>query len=200
MRRAARCPSPLGNGIDPIDVIDAKGADALRFFLSTNSAPGLDTRFDEAKIDKAWNFINKIWNASRYVQMQMDGKPAADPDFKKLSEADQWILARLNETIDNVERNLDRYEMGLAGNALYNFVWNDFCSWYIELSKAALNSENPQTRENTVAILVYVLRAILILLSPDDAVCDRSHLSGTRTWQGQHQRRILAQKSRILLR
>ena len=156
----------LGNGIDPIDVIDAKGADALRFFLSTNSAPGLDTRFDEAKIDKAWNFINKIWNASRYVQIQMDGKPAADPDFKKLSEADQWILARLNETIDNVERNLDRYEMGLAGNALYNFVWNDFCSWYIELSKAALNSENPQTRENTVAILVYVLRAILILLSP----------------------------------
>lgn len=156
----------LGNGVDPIDVINDKGADALRFFLSTNSAPGLDTRFDETKLDNAWNFINKIWNASRYVQMQMNGEPAGDPDFTKLSEADQWILTRLSQTIDSVSRNLDHYEMGLAGNELYRFVWNDFCSWYIELTKAALASDDESVRKNTVAILVYVLRAILILLSP----------------------------------
>lgn len=156
----------LGNGVDPIEVVNEKGADALRFFLSTCSAPGLDTRYDEKKIDAAWNFINKIWNASRYVQMQMGDTKPGETDFEHLSLADQWILSRLNETIDETVKNMDRYEFGLAGNELYRFVWDDFCSWYIELSKAQLNSDQPEVRANTIAVLVYVLRAILIMLSP----------------------------------
>lgn len=156
----------LGNGIDPIEVIENKGADALRFFLTTNSAPGLDMRYDDAKLDASWNFINKIWNAARYVQMQMGDEAAAVVDYVNLSVADQWILKRLEATIENVTRNLDRYELGIAGNELYSFVWNDFCSWYIELSKAALNGDDPVRQANTVAVLVEVLKAILILLSP----------------------------------
>ncbi len=156
----------LGNGVDPIDVIHNKGADALRFFLTTNSAPGMDLRFDETKLDSSWNFINKIWNAARYVQMQMGENHTYTPDFTKLSEADMWILSRLDETIKNVTKNLDRYELAMVGNELYSFVWDDFCSWYIELSKAALNSSNEEVRSNTIAVLVYVLKAILILLSP----------------------------------
>ena len=156
----------LGNGVDPIDVINNKGADALRFFLTTNSAPGMDLRFDETKLDSAWNFINKIWNAARYVQMQMEEEGTYEPDFSRLSEADMWILARLDETIKSVTKNLERYELAMVGNELYSFVWDDFCSWYIELSKAALNSDNLEVRSNTVAVLVYVLKDILILLSP----------------------------------
>ncbi|MCF0258912.1 MAG: valine--tRNA ligase [Erysipelotrichaceae bacterium] len=156
----------LGNGIDPMDVIENKGADALRFFLTTNSAPGMDLRFDETKLDSAWNFINKIWNASRFVQMQLQDNEIPAIDFDSLSEADQWILARLNETVKNVDANMDKYELAMVGNELYSFVWNDFCSWYIELSKAALNGDDPKAAENTKAVLAYVLRQILILLSP----------------------------------
>ena len=156
----------LGNGIDPMDVIENKGADALRFFLTTNSAPGMDLRFDETKLDSSWNFINKIWNASRFVQMQLADGNIPAIDFDSLSEADQWILARLNETIKNVDANMDKYELAMVGNELYSFVWNDFCSWYIELSKAALNGDDPKAAENTKAVLAYVLKQILILLSP----------------------------------
>ena len=156
----------LGNGIDPMDVIENKGADALRFFLTTNSAPGMDLRFDETKLDSSWNFINKIWNASRFVQMQLADGNIPAIDFDSLSEADQWILARLNETIKNVDANMDKYELAMVGNELYSFVWNDFCSWFIELSKAALNGDDPKAAENTKAVLAYVLKQILILLSP----------------------------------
>ncbi len=156
----------LGNGIDPMDVIADKGADALRFFLTTNSAPGLDLRFDETKLDSSWNFINKIWNAARYVQMQTAGKEIKDIDPGMLSEADQWILSRLNQTIEDVTRNMDKYELAMVGNELYSFVWDDFCSWYIELSKAALQSDDPAVRDNTLAVLNTVLKEILILLSP----------------------------------
>lgn len=167
----------LGNGVDPIDVINEKGADALRFFLATNSAPGLDMRFDETKLDSSWNFINKIWNASRYVQMQMEDGKTYTPDFNALSESDMWILSRLEETLASVSRNMDRYELAIAGNELYSFVWNDFCSWYIELSKAALNSEDTKVRDNTIAILFYVLKAILIMLSPFmPFVCEHIYL------------------------
>jgi valyl-tRNA synthetase len=155
----------LGNGVDPMDVIADKGADALRFFLTTNSAPGLDLRYDEKKVDAAWNFINKIWNASRYVMMQLDGNPG-EVDASKLSAADKWILSRLNETIESVTKNMDRYEFSMVGNELYNFVWNDFCSWYIELSKAALSSSDPQVVASTQKVLYTVLKDILILLSP----------------------------------
>ncbi len=155
----------LGNGIDPMDVIEEKGADALRFFLTTNSTPGQDFRYDPSKVDAAWNFINKIWNASRYVQMQI-GEELPQLDLDALQDADLWILSRLNETIESATQNLDRYELAIAANEVLHFAWDDFCSWYIELSKAALNSEDEKTAENTKAVLAYVLKQILILLSP----------------------------------
>lgn len=155
----------LGNGVDPMDVIAQKGADALRFYLTTNSAPGLDLRYDEKKVDASWNFINKIWNAARYVNMQLDGKTyTIDPSL--LSASDKWILSRLNETIASVTKNMERYEFAMVGNELYNFVWDDFCSWYIELSKATLHSNDEKVVESTKAVLYQVLKDILILLSP----------------------------------
>ena len=155
----------LGNGIDPMDVIQDKGADALRFFLTTNSTPGLDLRFDDKKMDAAWNFINKIWNAARFVQMQLqDEKPVLKPE--NLSAVDKWILSRMNTVIDHVTMNLDRYEFAMVGNELYSFVWDDFCSWYIELSKANLYSENQNIVASTKAVLLTVLANICKLLHP----------------------------------
>lgn len=155
----------LGNGIDPMDVIQEKGADALRFFLTTNSTPGLDLRFDDKKMDAAWNFINKIWNAARFVQMQLqDEKPILDP--QSLNAVDKWILSRMNTVIDHVTMNMDRYEFAMVGNELYSFVWDDFCSWYIELSKANLYSENRNIVASTKAVLLTVLTNICKLLHP----------------------------------
>ena len=155
----------LGNGIDPMDVIQEKGADALRFFLTTNSTPGQDLRFDETKMDASWNFINKIWNAARYVQMQIgDTKP--DLDMTKANSVDKWILARFNEVLDHVSTNMDKYELAIVGNELYSFVWDDFCSWYIELSKATLYSEDESLVANTKAVLYTVMMGILKVLSP----------------------------------
>lgn len=155
----------LGNGIDPMDVIQDKGADALRFFLTTNSTPGLDLRFDDKKMDAAWNFINKIWNAARFVQMQLqDEKPVLDP--QSLNAVDKWILSRMNTVIDHVTMNMDRYEFAMVGNELYSFVWDDFCSWYIELSKANLYSENVNVVSSTKAVLYTVLINICKLLHP----------------------------------
>ena len=155
----------LGNGIDPMDVIENKGADALRFFLTTNSTPGQDLRFDIKKLDSSWNFINKIWNASRYVQMQLDDSiPVLDTT--KLSSSDQWIIARFNEVLESVTTNMEKYELAIAGNELYSFVWNDFCSWYIELSKSNLHSEDSEVVESTKAVLYTMLVNILKLLSP----------------------------------
>ncbi|MBP3853799.1 MAG: valine--tRNA ligase, partial [Erysipelotrichaceae bacterium] len=155
----------LGNGIDPMDVIEKKGADALRFFLSTNSTPGQDLRFDETKLDSSWNFINKIWNAARYVQMQCpDSVPVLDPE--KLSSSDQWIVSRFNEVLRSVTNNMEKYELAIVGNELYNFVWDDFCSWYIELSKSNLHSENKEVVDSTKAVLYTMLINICKLLSP----------------------------------
>lgn len=155
----------LGNGIDPMDVIQDKGADALRFFLTTNSTPGLDLRFDDKKMDASWNFINKIWNAARFVQMQLqDEKP--ELELESLSAVDKWILSRMNMVIDHVTMNMDRYEFAMVGNELYNFVWDDFCSWYIELSKANLYSENQNVVASTKAVLYTVLTNICKLLHP----------------------------------
>lgn len=155
----------LGNGIDPMDVIQDKGADALRFFLTTNSTPGLDLRFDDKKMDASWNFINKIWNAARFVQMQLqDEKP--ELKLESLSAVDKWILSRMNTVIDHVTMNMDRYEFAMVGNELYNFVWDDFCSWYIELSKANLYSENQNVVASTKAVLYTVLTNICKLLHP----------------------------------
>ncbi|WP_283678599.1 valine--tRNA ligase [Lentilactobacillus sp. Marseille-Q4993] len=157
----------LGNGIDPMDVIDKYGADALRWFLSTGTTPGQDIRFSYDKMDSAWNFINKIWNASRYVIMNLDGisKPEL-PDQSEWELSDKWIMSRLNETIDHVSREFEKYNFGEAGRALYDFIWNDFCDWYIEMSKEALSSDNDQLKKNTQNILAYVLDQTLRLLHP----------------------------------
>ncbi len=157
----------LGNGIDPMDVIEKYGADALRWFLSTGTTPGQDLRFSYDKMDAAWNFINKIWNASRYVIMNLDG--IDKPELPAKSEwqlSDKWILGRLNETVNHVTREFDKYNFGEAGRALYDFIWNDFCDWYIEMSKATLTGDNEQQKRNTQNVLAYVLDQTLRLLHP----------------------------------
>ncbi|WP_099088386.1 valine--tRNA ligase [Weissella cibaria] len=158
----------LGNGIDPMDVIEKYGADALRWFLATGSTPGLDVRFSYTKMDSAWNFINKIWNASRYVIMNLDDDTKAElpADLSVLTLADKWILSRLNETIASVTKNFDKFEFGEAGRSLYNFIWNDFADWYIEMTKETLNGNDEAAKKNVQAVLAYVLDNTLRLLHP----------------------------------
>ena len=157
----------LGNGIDPMDVIDKYGADALRWFLSNGSAPGQDVRFSYTKMDAAWNFINKIWNASRFVIMNLDSDVELSlPEASEWQLADKWILSRLNDTVRDVTRLFDSFEFGEAGRALYNFIWNDFCDWYIEMAKENLTGEYEKLKKNTQRILRYVLDQILRLMHP----------------------------------
>ena len=157
----------LGNGIDPMKVIDDYGVDALRFFLTTNSTPGQDMRYIDSKVEAAWNFINKIWNASRFVLMNLpEDMTMDDVDLSTLSAADAWILNKLNETIDHVTENMEKYEFALVGNELYSFVWDDFCSWYVEMSKASLNSDDAKVRKGAESTLLVMLNAIVRLLHP----------------------------------
>ena len=155
----------LGNGIDPIDLINQYGCDALRLFLSTNSTPGLDMNYSTEKMEAGWNFINKLWNASRYVLMNCDDAYTySEPNIS--SDIDSWIVNRLNLTIESVTNNLDKYELAIAGNEIMSFVWNDFCSMYIEFTKSALNSDDINVKHETLNTLIYVLQAILKLLHP----------------------------------
>ena len=157
----------LGNGIDPMEVIDQYGADALRWFLSNGSAPGQDVRFSYEKMDAAWNFINKIWNASRFVLMNVEGLTLEDLSLTgKKSVADRWILTRLNETIEAVTHLFDRFEFGEAGRQLYNFIWDDFCDWYIEMSKETLYGDQAEAKRMNQSVLVHVLDQSLRLLHP----------------------------------
>jgi valyl-tRNA synthetase len=157
----------LGNGIDPMDVIEKYGADALRWFLSNGSTPGQDMRFSYEKMDASWNFINKIWNASRFVIMNLEGFNYEDINLEgHKTVADKWILTRLNETIEKVTVFFDRFEFGEAGRALYNFIWDDFCDWYIEMSKEILYGEDEAQKNMTRSILTYTLDKILKLLHP----------------------------------
>lgn len=157
----------LGNGIDPMDVIDQYGDDALRFFLTTNSTPGQDMRYISEKVESSWNFINKIWNASKFVLMNLpDDFTEKDVDLTHLSLADSWILNKLNETISQLTANMEKYEFALVGNQLYSFVWNDFCSWYVEMSKSSLNGEDEEARKAAQSTLYVTLNAIVRLLSP----------------------------------
>ena len=149
----------LGNGVDPMDVIDEYGADSLRFFLLTNSAPGMDLRYDDDKVKSTWNFINKLWNASRYVLMNIENLNIEKYDKDKLSLRDKWILTEKNKLIKNVTRNMNNYNFHNAGNQIYDFTWTKFCDWYIELSKNDMN-------ENTKIVLLDILGAILKLLHP----------------------------------
>lgn len=157
----------LGNGIDPMEVIEKYGADALRWFLSNGSAPGQDVRFSYEKMDASWNFINKIWNASRFVIMNIEGMTVEEIDLSgEKSVADRWILTRLNETIERVTELFDRFEFGEAGRQLYNFIWDDFCDWYIEMSKEVLYGDDAVSKQTTRSILVHTLDQILRLLHP----------------------------------
>ena len=157
----------LGNGIDPMDVVDKYGADALRWFLLNGTAPGQDTRYDPKKLSAAWNFINKIWNASRFVIMNLDSDVELSlPEASEWQLADKWILSRLNDTVRDVTRLFDSFEFGEAGRALYNFIWNDFCDWYIEMAKENLTGEDEKLKKNTQRILRYVLDQILRLMHP----------------------------------
>lgn len=157
----------LGNGVDPFDVIAKYGTDSLRYFLTTNSAPGLDLRFDETKIEAAWNYFNKLWNISRYVLMNLDDDyQITDIETDKLNLASRYILSRLNSVIKNVDYNMDKYEFAEAAKELYSFVWDDFASWYIEISKVDLHSDDIQNKQMTKNVLVYVLTQIVKMLHP----------------------------------
>ena len=149
----------LGNGVDPMDVIDTYGCDSLRFFLTTNSAPGQDLRYDEEKVKSTWNFINKIWNASRYVLMNLEDFNNKDYTLDNLTNSDKWILTKLNKTIESITKSMDKYDFNIVGNTLYNFIWTDFCDKYIELSK--FNQNN-----TTKSVLLKVLTSIIKMLHP----------------------------------
>lgn len=156
----------LGNGVDPMDVIEQYGVDSLRWFLANGSAPGQDVRFSTDKMDAAWNFINKIWNASRYVLMNVGDLTLANLSIgQDLTLADRWILARLQTTIADVTRLFERFEFGEAGRILYSFIWDDYCDWYIEMTKEQLQDKEA-TNTTTKSILVYVLDQFLRLLHP----------------------------------
>ena len=149
----------LGNGVDPMEVAEKYGTDSLRFFLASSSSPGMDLRYDEEKVASTWNFINKLWNASRFVLMNIEGFREEDKTFENLTLQDKWILNRLNEVILKVRNHMEKYEFNVVGTELYNFIWDDFCSWYIELSK--FNNNN-----TTKTVLLTVLTDILKLLHP----------------------------------
>ena len=156
----------LGNGIDPAEIISKFGADTLRFSLINGVAAGSDMRFSDEKIEGARNFMNKIWNASRFVLLNAEDKQISELCDCKLSSADKWIITRLNKTVKDVTLNMEKYEMGIALANLYDFVWNDFCDWYIELTKPVLYGEDDKKRNDTISVLVYVLDKILKLLHP----------------------------------
>jgi valyl-tRNA synthetase len=152
----------LGNGVDPMDVIDTYGVDALRYFLTTNSAPGADLRYEEEKVESSWNFINKLWNITRFITMNID-----DIHVEKESDynlADTWILSRLSEAISEADYNYDKFEFGEVSRTLYHFIWEDFANWYVEFAKVSLN--DPKQRKTTQFVLLKVLKAILKMMHP----------------------------------
>ena len=156
----------LGNGIDPLEIIEKYGADALRFALATGNSPGNDMRFSDEKIEAARNFANKLWNASRFVRMNLTIDKIELPEAEKLAPEDKWILTRFDELVSGVIAALDKFEVGVALSNIYDFTWDIFCDWYIELSKVRLNEKD--TEENLVAqnVIAYVLLGILKLLHP----------------------------------
>ena len=149
----------LGNGVDPMDVIEDYGADSLRFYLATSTAPGMDLKYDEDKVKSTWNFINKLWNASRYVLMNTEDLNNDNYNLENLSISDKWILTKMNKCIQKVRKHMEKYEFNVVGAEIYSFVWDDFCDWYIELSKINMNN-------TTKSVLITVLTNILKMLHP----------------------------------
>lgn len=156
----------LGNGIDPTEIISKYGADTLRFSLINGVAAGSDMRFSDEKIEGARNFMNKVWNASRFVLLNCEGKTVLPLKDCKLTVADKWIITRLNKTVKDITLNMEKYEMGVALANLYDFVWNDFCDWYIEFTKPVLYGEDEKKTTYTISVLIYVLDKIVKLLHP----------------------------------
>lgn len=157
----------LGNGVDPLEIIEKYGTDTLRFTLITGIAPGNDTRFSEDKVEASRNFANKIWNAARFVLMNLEGFDVSKLDIStNLTLADKWILSRLNSTIENVNKELGRYELGNGAKEVYEFLWNEFCDWYIEISKPRLYGDNQQHKNTALSVLVHVLTETMKLLHP----------------------------------
>ena len=149
----------LGNGVDPMDVIEDYGTDSLRFYLATSTAPGMDLKYDEDKVKSTWNFINKLWNASRYVLMNTEDLNNDNYNLENLSISDKWILTKMNKCIQKVRNHMEKYEFNVVGTEIYSFVWDDFCDWYIELSKINMNN-------TTKSVLITVLTNILKMLHP----------------------------------
>ena len=155
----------LGNGIDPLEVIDKYGADALRFFLATGNSPGNDMRYSEKRVEACANFANKLWNASRYVHMNIDDYDVPQQLPKTLTTEDKWIVSTLNTVAKEVNENLEKFELGIAVQKVYEFIWDCYCDWYIELVKARLSSDG-EDAQNARQVLLYVLDQILRLLHP----------------------------------
>ena len=156
----------LGNGIDPLEVIDKYGTDALRFALAIGVSPGADVRMSEERLEAQRNFANKIWNASRFVLMNLQDFTPEGIDVTKLSMADKWILTEFQNAVRDITANLDNFDLGLAATKIYDFSWSSFCDWYIEMAKQGLNSDDPTARKSTQEVLYYVLKGILTLLHP----------------------------------
>ena len=156
----------LGNGVDPIDVVNEYGADALRFTLITGNSPGNDMRYDEKRILASRNFANKLWNASRFVLMNIEEGDDLNFTGENLELEDKWILKRLNDVVVEVSKNLDKYEIGLAADRIEDFIWNEYCDWYIEFAKIRLYDEDEEAKANVKKVLLYVLRKMLALLHP----------------------------------
>ncbi len=157
----------LGNGIDPLEVIDKYGADALRFMLITGNAPGNDMRFSYEKVEAARNFANKIWNASRFIMMNMDGKTLRKPAKEELTPADRWILSKMNRIVKEVTDNMEKFELGVAAAKIYDFIWNELCDWYIEMVKPRLyNTDDAASQNAALYTLKKVLTDSLKLLHP----------------------------------
>jgi len=156
----------LGNGVDPLDIIDQYGADALRFMLATGNSPGNDLKFQIERVESSRNFANKLWNASRFVIMGLEEGQYELDGSERLTLADEWILSRLDTMITEITQALDKYELGIAANKIYEFTWNEYCDWYIELAKKRLYGEDAVAKQTVQKVLVKVLRDILKLLHP----------------------------------
>lgn len=156
----------LGNGVDPLEVIDKYGADALRFTLVTGNTPGNDARYIEKRVEANRNFANKLWNASRFVLMNVDEHKTYNLDRFKLEAEDKWIISRLNKVAREANENLDKYEYGIAATTIHDFAWNEFCDWYIEFTKNRLYGDDEERKDVAISTLIYVLDGILRLLHP----------------------------------
>ena len=156
----------LGNGVDPLEVIDEYGADALRFSLATGNSPGNDMRYIPERVESSRNFANKIWNAARFIMMNLESDEMLSVDGKKLALEDKWILSKYNTLIREVTENLDNFELGLAVQKLYDFIWDVFCDWYIEISKARLFGDDNDAKDTARSVLLYVFSGTLSLLHP----------------------------------